>query len=305
VNAALRKNAGCARLTSVAAAVGALLLVFLTTRSAEPLNKAASDAVAKPRQSFGLKGSLDAAGKFTPQNNSGATNLLAPKTQAEAEKTLREALGLSQTGPDTFTIGRLALNRKERAVTIPARVNMNREVVEYALVSETGKQHESVFTTEVRPDQAHLAALLLGVTPAAMPADAAQPVEVPSTNAVQIEVTWKTSGVDARHSLAALILIKTTPGSPGKPMPGGDWFYNGLTLGESGFAAQLEGSFISLITDASALVNNPRPDRANDDLHFPNDRLLPPVGTPVEIILRFKPLGSAAPPPGRSVNTTH
>jgi hypothetical protein len=42
-----------------------------------------------------------------------------------------------------------------------------------------------------------------------------------------------------------------------------------------------------LITDASALVNNPQPDRSNDDIHFPNDRLLPPAGTPVEIILRF------------------
>ena len=48
-----------------------------------------------------------------------------------------------------------------------------------------------------------------------------------------------------------------------------------------------EGSIISLIRDPVALINNPLPDRDNDDIHVPNKPLLPPVGRPVEVIIQF------------------
>ena len=39
-------------------------------------------------------------------------------------------------------------------------------------------------------------------------------------------------------------------------MSKGDWVYNGSRLREDGFAAQFDGSIISLITDPDALVDS-------------------------------------------------
>ena len=49
----------------------------------------------------------------------------------------------------------------------------------------------------------------------------------------------------------------------------------------------MEGSIIALISDNAALANNPRTDRGNDKIHFPNSSLVPAKGMPVEITLKF------------------
>ena len=71
-------------------------------------------------------------------------------------------------------------------------------------------------------------------------------------------------------------------------MSPGNWFYNGSFFGPNAFQAEIEGSIISLIRDPASLVNNPRTDLDNDKIHYPNERLLPPDGTAVELVLKFK-----------------
>ena len=54
------------------------------------------------------------------------------------------------------------------------------------------------------------------------------------------------------------------------------------------FLAQKEGSIVSLIADPAALVNNPRPDRENDELWTLRTPKIPPVGTPVQVTIRLE-----------------
>jgi hypothetical protein len=54
------------------------------------------------------------------------------------------------------------------------------------------------------------------------------------------------------------------------------------------FMAQREGSIVSLIADPSALINNPRKDRENDELWILNADVIPPVGTPVEVTFKLE-----------------
>jgi hypothetical protein len=67
-----------------------------------------------------------------------------------------------------------------------------------------------------------------------------------------------------------------------------NWLYNGSTFDAFGFAAQREGSIISVIRDEAALVNNPASDRDNDKVHLPQAKLLPPEGWPVRVVMRLR-----------------
>lgn len=241
-----------------------------------------------PRQ-----GSVSASGKFTPPSFRDSTNKPILRTRADAESLLKNPLGVEQTGPDAFRIGKVTFDKAARTVSFPARINLRNQVIEYAVVTETGKRHEALFTTEAQPDQIHLACLLLGVTATNISVDFSKPCPVPPSQLVKIDVSWHKNGPDARYPLAQLVLWRE-PGAAGAPSgPSGapltteGWLYNGSEFGATGFAAQQEGSIISLISDGSALANNPGLDRRDDTGHFPNAALLPAEDKQVVVTLRF------------------
>ena len=100
---------------------------------------------------------------------------------------------------------------------------------------------------------------------------------------IAIEVGWQRGRKEVRRPLAEFVGIESRV----RPGPSRNWLYNGSFLVNGEFAAQRGGSIVSLITDASALVNNPWPDRDDDEIHQVRGKALPPEDTPVEIILRI------------------
>lgn len=193
-----------------------------------------------------------------------------------------------QTGPDSFQIGLIRLNRAERTLTFPAKVKITNEVVEYALVTTEGKTHESVFTTDVSPTQLHVAVLLLGITPASDLGLTNSPIRLQKGARARIDIGWDVRGRERRTPLERMIVLKSSTGKEAaKPLKIPGWTYNGSFLHQGLFVAQEEGSIISLIRDPVALINNSGVDRDDDDIHFPDPRKLPPKGTPVMVRLRF------------------
>lgn len=232
------------------------------------------------------------SGKYGP--------IVTPSTNtAAALDSLKQQLDIQQTGSNTLRIGFVQIDSHQKTVRIPCRVNMHSNAVEYVLVYQTGKRHESIFYTEARPDQIHMASLLLGVVPTNFPSGYKQPCPIPASNEVEILVSWQKEGAPFSCPLDQMIVIR--PETNGLPawrlertpsvtnFPTGKWYYNGSFFGPSAFQAQAEGSIISLIRDPAALVNNPHPDLDNDKIHFPNDALLPPDGTAVDLTFRFPP----------------
>ena len=66
---------------------------------------------------------------------------------------------------------------------------------------------------------------------------------------------------------------------------------------EGRFLAQTEGAFVALVTNPSALLNNPRKGSDNDQMWGVNEKAVPPVNTPVEIIFKLIPPANQAPKP--------
>ena len=100
-----------------------------------------------------------------------------------------------QIAPGIFQLGPVRLNKAEQTVRFPAAVNMTNGLVEYFVVTGTGKLHESVLKTEVEPAQIHIAMLLLGAQDASTNAASTHI----SGNKFAVELSWKNGGVE-KHS---------------------------------------------------------------------------------------------------------
>jgi hypothetical protein len=229
------------------------------------------------------------SGKFILPDPEASSARVAPSTSAEAKARLEQVLDKKQVRPGVYQVGEVRLDVEARTVTLPARVNMREHVIEYALVTEEGKRHESLLTTSVRPEEVHLACLLLGVEPRRLDRDR----EKGTNETIGVLITWERNGPPARHDLSELLLLSERgPGladPPRKAFPAGGWVYNGSFFDRFGFVASRESSLISLIQDPAALVNHTGPNRFNDDAHEPNPKRLPPVDTPVRVVLTFPP----------------
>ena len=151
------------------------------------------------------------------------------------------------------------------------------------IVSATGKTHESLLRTTAEPYHLQVALLLLGAKGAgtnALPQDSS--LSLPG-DAVEIEVSWESGGQLQRVRAEEFVQDRRADRAASR----GTWVYNGSRLREDGFAAQLDGSIVSLITDADALINNPRRGREDDDNWLVRTNGLPPLQAPVEVTIKL------------------
>lgn len=194
-------------------------------------------------------------------------------------------LSVRQITPTVLEIGLVRLDQQHRTVTVPAFVNQREGPIEYVLVTSRGKTHESLLRTDAEAHHIHVAMLLLGAAGARtndLPLDAAQPL---LGDSVTVAVHWK-NGSRARSLPAEeLVLDRKRRAVLAK----GPWIYTGSRLREDGFAAQFDGSIISLITDPDALINNPRPSREDDDSFLGKGKKLPEFNAPVKVVITLAP----------------
>lgn len=199
---------------------------------------------------------------------------------------------LEGAGP-VVRFGDIVIDKEKKSVAFPAAINLARGTLEYLLVTETGKTHESLLSTKVQPYDLQVAMLLLGLKPAGAPGagppgqinrEYLRQVPEPAGPAVELFVSWQ----DGRgsHRLRAEELILNT--EAGAPMTPGPWTYNGSAMYGGKFLAQVDGSIVALVRDSSALVNNPRPGNDNDQIWDVNEKLVPAEKVPVEVTLQWK-----------------
>jgi hypothetical protein len=188
---------------------------------------------------------------------------------------------LQRISEGVYGLGLVQFDKAKRTVRFPGIVNMVEGQVEYAVVHVTGKVHESVLKTQAAPYHVQLARLLVGA-PEEGPADPNAAPDLVGPR-IRIEVEWKLAGTVHRAELEDLVINTLTK----KPMTRGDWVYNGSRVVAGTYLAQRDGSMVAIIADPDAMVNSPRPGRDNDDIWIPDRELVPPVGTPVDIILKL------------------
>jgi hypothetical protein len=210
----------------------------------------------------------------------GAERLTERKDEIEsAVPAAVPTLPLRKTSAGDFQIGAVTFNVERREIWFPAQLNMTSGLIEYAVVGNEGKLHESLLRTEARPYHIHLAMLWLSPTNRAA-------VSVPASNAppasIAIRVSWKKQGRARETALEDWIQKKTSR----RPLGRGPWKYQGSRISEGVFVAERDQSIIAIIDDLDALVGNPRAENDNDDIWYAHPVAKLPEGTPVTVHLK-------------------
>ena len=188
-------------------------------------------------------------------------------------------LGLAaHAATNELKLGEVRVSPSELAISFPAQVNQRTGLVEYLVVHETGKVHESIFKTKVGGQQIHAAALLF--------ADKAGSATNALPRLKSIQVAW-TDGGGKRFNAAELILDRKKKRALGETK----WAYRGSRLIDGVFLAELDGSLIAIMEDRDALVDQATPDASDDENWEPLTEKLPAVGTPVAVTLVFEKAG--------------
>jgi hypothetical protein len=183
-------------------------------------------------------------------------------------------------GNDRFRIGALTLDRARREIRFSGSIARTEGPMEYLLCASGGKLYESVLGTDVDPYHLQLALLLIGLEPRNN-LERQGDLRHAQGDPVLIRVEWE--GDDARTSHRAEELLWSMTGE--RAMEPTHWVFTGSTFVDGTFAASLDRSIVAVFNDPAAIVNNPLQSAQDDTSFVPNQTVLPPVDTPVEIIM--------------------
>jgi len=200
---------------------------------------------------------------------------------------------LREISPGILEYRGIRLDQKNRRISFPATVNQRQGLIEYLLVNEKGKVHESLFATKVAPHDIHLAMLLIGLKedagananelapPSAIDSAYLQNAPKLKGTPVRLSVAWTHDGKKDEVAAEKWIFNLQT----NQPMKPGAWTYNGSLVENGAFLADEELSIVAVITDPTALANNPRDGYDNDQIWQLDENAIPALNTPVEITI--------------------
>ena len=184
--------------------------------------------------------------------------------------------------PGQFEIGGVRISKSDGRVEFEAAVNMDKGLLEYLLVGEAGKVHESLLRTRIEPFSLQIALLLMGLEGTTNPLVEQGDPRTPEGDPVTIWVKWVDRGKIIELPIEEWISMDKN-GASMKPI---DWIFTGSVITEGVFLAQVEKSIVAIYHDPAALIDNPLPEGASDETWFVNETKVPPVGTKVTVTIK-------------------
>lgn len=228
----------------------------------------------------------------------------SPDTKNAQEKPAPASAESAPVAPEKPQIVKLADGRmkygdiefdpKTRQVRIPCSVNMNDGLLEFAVVHENGKIHESLLITKCSPTDINVVLKLLrfmaseelyaiekepGVLSSKFP-------EVPEATKkaarVELKLEWQQDGKTQKAPLADWIMQAATT----KPMSHEPWVYGGSMVYDGSFLAEMTGDIASIFVSRGSLFLYPGKDNFNDEAWLANTKRIPAQGTKVHFIIQ-------------------
>lgn len=200
---------------------------------------------------------------------------------------------VEQLDENRYRIGNVTFDKKTREIRFPTKVNMTEGLLEYLVVHQNGKVHESLLVTEVSPTHINLAFTLLRYTPSrelyALPngtggiSDKFPEVseEVKNGSRITFDVEWTIDGKTKRAPVIDWIqhAVKTTA------MKSGPWVYGGSEFYDGKFVPETSGDIAAIFLSQAALINYPGDDNRDDTVWLAFPKRVPAEGTNVTLII--------------------
>ncbi|KAB2638925.1 MAG: hypothetical protein DVB25_06745 [Verrucomicrobia bacterium] len=241
-----------------------------------------------------------------PSEPAGATD--ATPAAAPATGGVEPAKGQAvfvQLDENRLKIGEVELNKHSRLIHFPAVFNQRDGLLEYVIVHDKGKVHESLLRTSINATHLNIALKLLGFESSRelFPlrdeeggGDGLMPVVPPAVKAaarVEIRLQWKDGGT--AHSATVNECIKNTKND--KVMAAGPWIYGGSAVHEGRFVAEMTGDIVAILTNEAAIFNFPGDSNKVGENYgdwFVLTKVVPTIGTPVTVQIGPWPPATAA-----------
>ena len=184
-----------------------------------------------------------------------------------------------------YAFGDVLLDREARTLELPGISNQVNGLVEYGLVHEGGKIHESLFRTNVRPQIIHAAFLLLKQKPIDgffenLWSENPQKLRFPK-DCIGVEVIWDSNGTQKTDPLENMVINQTNQ----KGITSKSIIFTGSKVIEGTYMAEISGSILAVYADEDAILNSSDIDSDNDDVWIANENTMPPLESRVRIRL--------------------
>jgi hypothetical protein len=192
-----------------------------------------------------------------------------------------------------YQIGNVTLDQKNREIRFPTKVNMSEGLLEYLIVLQHGKIHEALLLTEISSVHLNLAFTLLRFPPSRELFSTIDetghmtglypdvPAAVRAGARIALDVEWDDNGKTRRVPINEWLQNSTK----GTPMPPSPWLYCGADFYEGKFVPEMTGDITSICIAPAALINYASTDNQTDTVWVGTPKQIPPVGTPVTLII--------------------
>ena len=224
----------------------------------------------------------------------------APAATPEAQLETRMADAqkrLKKLSDSRYQLGEILIDAAKRELRLPCKVLHQQIPIEYVLVHETGKDHETILTTAVSPLDLQVALLLANYTPgstglfAKLPGDEPlpfpeQPPKAAGAHRVQLTAEWQQDGEKKTSPLSQWVQ------NSDRRVPPSDldvWLFTGSKIDNRGFVAEAEGSLVAVYADANAVFNSPAAGNHRDDIWISLPKNIPTEGTALTLIISPAP----------------
>ena len=212
-------------------------------------------------------------------------------TQLFSEDNVTKLPEIIKISDGIYQFGDILIDRKSNTIEIPAISNQISGLVEYGIVHEDGKIHESLFRTKIRPQILHTSLLLLKAKPVASFFEnlwSDEPKVINYDNyCFNIFVNWEMNGTKFNKTFEKLSINQNRKQSVEKK----SFIFTGSRVIEGTFLAETSGSILAIYADDNAILNNSDYDSANDDVWIANKEEMPPLELPVMIRFHLPVVG--------------
>jgi len=220
----------------------------------------------------------------------GALGIILLTAVSAAEETSRTILApqsastpssdIERIGPGRFRIGHIILDKSALTtptITMPARVNMQKGLIELVACAEGGKVWESIFVADVEPYHLQLALLLLGLNHKGgvrFQGDATLP------EGDKVVVFVEKDGQRRRVEDYVWDIPRKAP------MERAGWVFSGSKFINGQFGAQVTRTLITTQHDPYTILDNPMPTGVDSSQFEVNSQVTPPVGTTMTLVIQ-------------------
>ena len=208
---------------------------------------------------------------------------LSIKLHSDEEVNATKLPKINKIRDGLYQFGSVEIDRKLNVLSIPALSNQVNGLIEYGIVHEHGKIHESLFRTKTSPQVFHTSLLLVKAKPINTFFEnlwSDQPRQIDySKKCLDISVIWEINGTKYEKKLEKLFINQNRKVS----LDNKSIIFTGSRMVEGTFLAETSGSILAIYADDTAILNNSDYDSSNDDIWIANKQEMPPLEYPVTI----------------------